>query len=76
MSTDGFAYGEQLPVPRRRGPAYGEAASPPKAEATEEDAGPLDSRTEAMLAFVIVSSVVAAYSAVAYGAYVALSALL
>lgn len=67
MSTDGLAYGEQLPV--RRGPAYGEAPPPPKVEATEEDAGPLDRRTEAFLALTIVTPIMAAYGAMAYGAY-------
>ena len=75
MRTDGVTYSEQLPVPRRSGPAFGEAGPPPEV-ATKADAGPLDRRTEAMLAFAIVTPVIAAYTAVAYGAYVALSRLL
>ena len=76
MSTDELAHGEQLPVPRRRGLAFGEAEPPPEVAATKADTGPLDSRTEAMLAFAIVTPVVAAYSAVAYGAVLALNRLL
>ena len=76
MSTDGLTYGEQVPVPRRRAPAFGEAGPPPEVDSTEKDAGPLDRRTEAMLAVAIVTPVVATYSVVAYGAYLAFSRLL
>lgn len=72
---DGITYGEQLPVPQRRGPAFGESAPMPAVE-DEKEAGPLDRRTETMLACAIVTPVIAAYSAVAYGAYLVLSRLL
>lgn len=70
MSTDGLSYGGQPPVPRRRGPAYGEAGPRPEIEATERDAGPLDRRAEAILALAIATPVVAVYGAIAYGLYV------
>ena len=69
MSTDELAYGEQLAVPRRRGPAFGEAGPPPAAKTETEDADPLDPRTEALLALAIVISVMAAYGAIGYGLY-------
>lgn len=73
MSTVGLAYSEQLPVSRQCGPAFGEAGPPPEVEAAKKDAGRLDRRTEAMFAFAILMPVVAAYTAVAYGAYAAMS---
>jgi hypothetical protein len=77
MSTGDIAYQEQLPVPRRRGPAYGEVGSPPvPAEPEKETAGPLDRRTEGILAFAIVTPIIAAYGAIAYGLYVAADAIL
>jgi len=66
MSTD--AYGERLPVPRRRQPAFGDLGPPPEVE-TEETDGPLDGRTEAILAVAIVMSVLAAYGAIGYVLY-------
>lgn len=76
MSTDGLAYGEQLPVPRRSGPAFGEAGPPPDVDTGNEEAGPLDRRTEAMLGLAIVASIVAAYAAVGYGVYALVSSSL
>jgi hypothetical protein len=76
MSTDELAYGEQLTAPRRRGPAYGDAGPAPEVEARKEPAGPLDRRTEAALGLAIVTSVVGAYGATAYGLYVILSSVL
>lgn len=76
MSTDGFAYGEQLPVPRRRVPAFGEQGPPPDVEAKEETRGPLDRRTEALLGLVIVTPVLAVYGAIGYGLYVLVSSTL
>jgi len=69
MSTDGYAYGEQLPVPGRRVPAFGEPEPPPDVEAEQKVASPLDRRTEAVLAVAVVTPVVAAYGAIAYGVY-------
>jgi hypothetical protein len=69
MSTDELADGEQVPVPRRRGPAFGEAGPPPAAKTQEDAAGPLDPRTEALLALAIVITVMAAYGAFGYGLY-------
>ena len=75
MSTDGLAYGEQLPVPRRRGPAFGETSPPP--EVTEpKDVGPLDRRTEAMLGLAVLIPVVVAYAAISYGVYALVSSWL
>ena len=76
MSTDGLAYSEQLPVPRRPGPAFGQVGPPPEIEATKEGAGPLDRRTEVVLGLAIVIPVVAAYGAIAYGLYHAAGAIL
>jgi len=78
MSTGDIVYGEQLPAPRRRGPAYGEVAAQPapaEPEPETQTAGPLDRRTEGILALAIVTPVVAAYSAIAYGLYLAANAL-
>lgn len=76
MSTGEIAYQEQLPVPRSRGPAYGELESPPApAEPEKETAGPLDRRTEAILTVAIVTPVTGAYGAIAYGLLLAAHAL-
>ena len=75
MSTDELAYGEQLPVPRRRGPAFGDARPLPRVE-KEEPRGPLDRRTEAILALAILTPVVATYGAISYGLYALLSSSL
>ena len=77
MSTGDIAYQEHSPVPRSRGPAYGEVESPPApAEPEKETAGTLDRRTEAALAVAIVMPVTAAYGAIAYGVSVAADAIL
>jgi hypothetical protein len=73
MSTGDIAYGEELAVPQQSRPAFGYEGPPPEVEARSEDAGPLDRRTEAWLAFAIVTPVVATYAGVAYGIYLALS---
>jgi hypothetical protein len=81
MSTNAFAYGEQLqlPVPRQRAPAvgrkpaFGEAGPPPEVETAKETRGPLDRRTEALLGFAIVTPVLAAYGVIGYGLYALLS---
>ena len=75
MSTDPLAYSQELTLPRRRGPAFGHAGPPPEMEA-KEDASLLGRRTEAMLALAIVTPVIAAYAALAYGAHSALSSVL
>ncbi len=69
MSTDGLASGEQLPVPRRREPAFGHEGPPPEVEAEKETHGPLDRRTEAILGLAIVTPVVAGYGVIGYGIY-------
>ena len=69
MSTDGLASGEQLPVPRRREPAFGHEGPPPEGEAEKETHGPLDRRTEAILGLAIVTPVVAGYGVIGYGIY-------
>ena len=76
MSTDELAYGEQLPVPRRRGPAFGEAGPPPAAKTHKKDAGPLDRRTEAMLGLAIVIAVLAIYAVIGYSIYTVVSSTL
>jgi hypothetical protein len=76
MSSGDIAYQEQLPVPRRRGPAYGEVESPPaSAEPEKETARPLDRGSEAILAVAIVTPVMAAYGAIACGLYLAAAAV-
>jgi hypothetical protein len=78
MSTGEIAYQEreQLPVPRHRGCAYGEAeAAPSPAQPEKETVAGLDRRTEVILALAIVAPVIAAYSAIACGLYLAASAI-
>ena len=65
MSTD--AYGERVPVPRQREPAFGHQGPPPEVEAEKETHGPLDRRTEAILGLAIVTPVVAGYGVIGYG---------
>ena len=75
MSSGDISYREQLPVPKRRRPAYGEVESPPApAEPEKETAGPLD-RRRVILALAIVTPVMAGYGAIAYGLYLAADAL-
>lgn len=69
------AYREQVRVPMRAGPAFGATGLPPEVEARAEDHGPLDSRTEALLGFAIVTPMLAAYGAIAYGVYSLISLL-
>lgn len=79
MSTGEIAYQEreQLPVPRHRGCAYGEAEAAPSPAQPEKEtvAGRLDRHTEVILALAIVAPVIAAYSAIACGLYLAASAI-
>ena len=75
MSTDELAYGEQLPVLRRRGPAFGDAGPPPAVETEKQHAGALDRRTEAVLGLAILIPVIGVYTAIGYGIYLAVSAL-
>jgi len=75
MSTQ-YVYDEHMPVPRRRGPAFGEGSAPSRAEEKEpEPRGPLNARTEAALGLAIVLPTVAGYAALAYGCYLAVTAL-
>jgi len=71
--SEGLAYGGSAPAPQRSQPAYGEGRlsyeAPPKAEEH------LAARTEIALAFAIFAPAIAAYGAVAYGVYRAVSAL-
>jgi hypothetical protein len=71
--SEGIAYGAHAPAPSRSQPAYGDGRlsyeEPPKAKEH------LDGRTEIALAFAIFVPAIAAYSAVAYGIYRAVSAL-
>jgi hypothetical protein len=76
MSTDELAYGEQLPAPRQRGPAFGEAGPPHAAKAEKEDAGPLDRRAEAMMGLAIVAPVLATCVAIGYSIYTVVSSSL
>ena len=76
MSTDGFAYVEQSPAPRRREPAFGDLGPPPEVEAAKETHGPLDRRTEAILGLAIVTPALAAYGAIGYGLYALVSSSL
>ena len=76
MSTNEIAYGQQLPVPRRRQPAFGDQGPPPEVEAKEEHRGPLDHRTEALLGLAIVTPVLAAYGAIGYWLYTVVTGVL
>jgi hypothetical protein len=78
MSTTGHAYGEQLPVPRRRGPLFGHEGPSPELETEAESGtpGPLDRRTEAILGLAIVTPVMAAYVAAGYGVYALVTSVL
>ena len=76
MSTHESAYGEQLPVPKRRGPAFGDAGPLPEVEEKEEPRGPLDRRTEVTLGLAIVTPVLAAYAAIGFGFYELITSVL
>ena len=74
MSTDDLAYSEQMPLQRRRGPEFGHIGPPPETE-HEEIPDRLGRRPEAILAVAIVVPAAAAYAAIIYGLYVAVTSL-
>jgi hypothetical protein len=75
MSTGEASYSEYVPVPRRRGPAFGELGPPPEVDEKPERAGPLEPRVEAALAVAIFAPVCAMYVALAYGLYVVVGSI-
>lgn len=75
MSTNGHAYGEQLPVPRQREPAFGHQV-PVREETKAETRGPLDRRAEALLGLAIAIPVAVTYVVIGYGLYALGSSLL
>ena len=76
MSTQGHVYDEHVAAPRRHVPAFGESLAVPHADDTQpESRGPLDKRSEAALGLAIVVPTAAGYAALAYGCYVAVTAL-
>jgi hypothetical protein len=69
-------YDEGVLQPRRRGPAFGQAAALPRTEEKEpESRGPLTKRAEAALGLAIVVPTTAGYAALAYGCYLAVTTL-
>jgi hypothetical protein len=69
-------YDEGVVRPRRRGPAFGNAAALPRSEKKEpESRGPLTKRVEAALGVGIFVPTLAAYAALAYSCYLAVTAL-
>jgi hypothetical protein len=77
VSTGEIAYQQQSSARGDRRPAYGEALPPATAPARpeREAAGPLDRRSESILALAIITPVVAGYGALAYGVYLAADAI-
>jgi hypothetical protein len=72
MSTQGY---DGMTV-QRRGPAFGERSAASVAEEKEpESRDPIDARTEAALGLAIVVPTAAGYAALAYGCYLAVTAL-
>lgn len=71
--SEGLAYGDTAPPPRRTQPAYGDARLSSEASPKVED--DLDRRTHIMLALAVFTPVAAAYGAVAYGVYLAAEAI-
>jgi hypothetical protein len=75
MATQEYVY-EHVSVPRRHGPAFGATAAIAPAEKKEpESRGSLDKRSEAALGVAIVVPTAAGYAALAYGCYLAVTAL-
>ena len=69
-------YDGDLVVPRGHRPAFGEAATLPRAEENEpEPRGPLTKRAEAALGLAIIAPTLAGYAALAYGCYLAVTTL-
>jgi hypothetical protein len=69
-------YDEGVLQPRRRGPAFGQAAALPRTEEKEpETRGPLSKRAEAALGVGILVPTLAGYAALAYGCYLAATTL-
>ena len=63
-------------LPRRQGPAFGEAATLPRTEDKKpESRGPLTKRAEATLGLAIIAPTLAGYAALAYGCYLAATTL-
>jgi len=63
-------------LPRRHGPAFGNAAALPRTEEKEpESRGPLTKRAEAALGVGIFVPTLAGYAALAYGCYLAVTTL-
>jgi len=69
-------YDEGVVRPRQRGPAFGNAPPLPRSEEKEpESRGPLTKRAEAALGLAIVVPTTVGYVALAYGCYLAVTAL-
>ena len=69
-------YDDGLVLPRRHGPAFGHAAALPRSEEKEpESRGPLTKRAEAALSVGILVPTLPGYAALAYGCYLAVTAL-
>jgi len=69
-------YDGDVVLPRRHGPAFGNAPALPRTEDKEpESRGPLTKRAEAALGIGIFVPALAAYAALAYGCYLAVTTL-
>ena len=69
-------YDGDVVLPRRHGPAFGHAPALPRSEGKEpESRGPLTKRVEAALGVGIFVPTLAAYAALAYSCYLAVTAL-
>jgi hypothetical protein len=69
-------YDGDVVLPRRQGPAFGDAPALPRTEEKEsESRGPLTKRAEAALGLAIVVLTTAGYAALAYGCYLAVTTL-
>ena len=69
-------YDGDVLLPRRHGPAFGNAATLPRTDDKEpESRGPLTKRAEAALGFGIFVPTLAGYVALAYGCYLAVTTL-
>lgn len=69
-------YDNDVVLPRRHGPAFGDAATLPRSKDEEpESRGPLTKRAEAALGLAIIVPTTVGYAAVVYGCYAAFAVI-